>query len=107
MRTLKKKKEFQAVFHQGRWLTDRGNPLKVRVLENDQLRYAIATPRRTGSAVRRNKARRQVREILRDLEAGVNQGGYFVFIATKKFVDYEFYEKKRRIEKIIRPFMGC
>jgi ribonuclease P protein component len=106
MQTLKKKRDFQAVFHQGRWITERGNPLKVRVLEKSELRYAIATPRRSGSAVRRNKARRQVREILREWEPKASRGMYFMFIATKQFVGYGFHEKKRRIEKIILPFVG-
>mgnify|MGYP003341731998 CR=1 FL=1 len=68
---------------------------------------AISISRKSGNAVRRNKARRQVRELLRHFESNLGLRGRFVLILQKKFVEDEFVRKKEELEKSLKRFMVC
>ena len=64
---LRRRKEFDAVFHQGRtWANDL---LVLRSLPNqlDHNRYGFVISKRLGHAVVRNRVRRRLREALRSL----------------------------------------
>ena len=54
------------------------------------------------NAVRRNKARRQVRSILREIYKENIIYGKFALIFTKQFVDSSFEEKRDRLNRILQ-----
>ena len=98
--------DFATLFRKGRWISPRDSNVRIRGLKWDQFQTAIAIPKKVGNAVRRNKARRQVREILRHLELTLFIRGRFVLILNKDFVKNEFAEKRRELREIFQNFMA-
>jgi ribonuclease P protein component len=77
---LRHRKDFDCVFARGRAWSD---PLLVlRALPNDldHNRYGFVTSKRLGGAVLRNKVRRRLREIVRNVDA---KQGYDVVLSAK------------------------
>jgi len=106
MTSLKRKKDFKSLFENGRWITPRASDIKIRAQGGNQLQTAIAIPRKAGNAVRRNRARRQIREILRNFEITLRLRGQFVLILSKKFVENEFERKQEELREIFNRFMA-
>lgn len=62
---LRRTKDIELVRGQGEQRTDRHFTVRARPNGTDAVRVAVASPRSLGGAVRRNRARRRVREALR------------------------------------------
>ncbi|MBU0687067.1 MAG: ribonuclease P protein component [Candidatus Margulisbacteria bacterium] len=67
MKTLKREKDFDRVYKYGK--TARCPFGRIHYIANDlgELRIAVATPRKLGGAVTRNRIRRRIREAIRSL----------------------------------------
>jgi len=103
MHSLRLTRDFQRIFGQGIWLTTRSSPIKIRMVsEGEQFLVGLILSRKTGNAVKRNKAKRQVRSILRDIYKGNLIYGKFALIFTKQFVDGSFEEKRDRLNRIFQ-----
>lgn len=103
MRSLRLKRDFDEVFSAGRWLTTRDSPVKVRVIPKGlHFQIGLILSRKTGNAVNRNKAKRQVRVILRDIYNRRKIYGKFAIIFTRQFVEYTFQEKCDRLNRILQ-----
>ena len=70
--------------------------------EGEQFLVGLILSRKTGNAVKRNKAKRQVRSILREIYKGNLIYGKFALIFTKQFVDGSFEEKRDRLNRIFQ-----
>jgi ribonuclease P protein component len=104
MQTLRLKREFDRVFSRtGRWITRRESSVKIRAIRDEELRFAISVSRKCGNAVRRNKVRRQVKEIFRQF--GQEWCGHYVVVATKQFVSLSFNEKKQLLQEAVSRFL--
>lgn len=103
MHSLKLTRDFQRVFSQGTWLSKRNSPVKIRMIPDDEnFLVGLILSRKTGNAVKRNKAKRQVRSILREIYKGNLIYGKFALIFTKQFVDSSFEEKRDRLKRIFQ-----
>ena len=103
MQSLRLKRDFDKVFGKGRWLTTRNSPVKIKSLvEGELFEVGLILSRRTGNAVQRNKAKRQVRSILREIYKNKVLCGKFAIIFTKQFVECTYEEKRDRISRIIQ-----
>ena len=80
-RRLTKPSEFAQVRKNGR--AERGQLIVLSVLpiEDRQLRAGFVTSRAVGSAVKRNRVRRKLREIVRKHQHELNPGNWVVTIA--------------------------
>jgi ribonuclease P protein component len=78
--TLRRRRDFQAVFERGRAFGDR--LLVLRSLPNnlDHSRYGFVTSKRIGNAVVRNRVRRRLREAMRALPT---ESGRDIVVAAK------------------------
>ena len=63
--TLRARSEFQRVYSHGARFSRNGLGFCVRKAEVDDFRFGIAVAKRYGNAVRRNRLRRQIKEIIR------------------------------------------
>lgn len=79
--TLRKKSEFGFVFRVGKKQV--GRFMVVYAAKNglEKNRYGIVTSKKVGNAVRRNRARRRLREFIRKTDRGLGSGFDVVIIA--------------------------
>ena len=96
---LTKKKQYEAVYHNGNYRA--GKELVIRVLPNglDISRYGIAVSRHVGKAVIRNKIKRRVREILRRIP--LQPGFDIVVIARASASEAKYSELKNTTEDML------
>jgi ribonuclease P protein component len=75
----------------------------IRFVANgrDHDRFGISTGRRLGGAVRRNRVRRRVREILRQLPNDTGHGWDILIVARPAAVDASFAELGSAIERLL------
>ncbi len=75
----------------------------VRFVPNarDHDRFGISTGRRLGGAVRRNRVRRQVREILRRAPNETGRGWDVLIVARQPAVDASFDELRTALERLL------
>ena len=91
-RRLKNSAEFQSVYKRG--VRKDSRSLVVFLLANgfDHSRVGLTTPRKLGMAVKRNRIRRRVREILRVAWPGVPRGFDIVVNPRRSSEEREFAE---------------
>jgi ribonuclease P protein component len=90
---LKKEKQFSLVYNQGKLI--RGRLLSIRLVPNDLVisRYGFIVGKRVGKAVVRNRAKRLLREILRQMQ--IKPGWDIVFFTNPKTADADYNELKK------------
>lgn len=96
---LRSRKDFDAVFQHGRAWND--TLLVLRALPNDlsHSRYGFVTSKRVGGAVVRNRIRRRLREIVRELPLA---DGYDVVLSAKRAAaDADFISLSSAVERLV------
>lgn len=86
---LRRPQDFARVRQYGRTL--HGRWLLISVLANgmQQNRYGVVTAKRLGGAVTRNRARRLLRELVRQIHPHIQPGYDMIFVARSTLVDQE------------------
>tara|TARA_B100000674_G_scaffold482386_1_gene484735 strand:+ start:1530 stop:1877 length:348 start_codon:yes stop_codon:yes gene_type:complete len=103
MHSIKLARDFRRIFSQGIWLSNRSSPVKIRMIqEGEQFLVGLILSRKTGNAVKRNKAKRQVRSILQEMHKSNCFYGKFAIIFTRQFVESTFEEKRDRLNRILQ-----
>lgn len=88
---LRQEREIDRVFREGNWR--RLPTVAVGVLrrgDDEPTRVAITAGKRVGTAVRRNRARRRLREAWRSLADRIAAGANVVVVAREPTVEVEF-----------------
>jgi len=96
---IRKKAEFNQVFSHSSRVGCAGLKLVFRTNNLEFNRFAVTAMKRIGNAVRRNKAKRQVREIFRDLKPSLLPGFDFVLIVYSGARVYE--ERREQIRSLM------
>ncbi len=98
-------KDFKKVFARGRYTSNGAQEviiLKFLKNEEPQTRFAFIVANKVSkSAVKRNKIRRQLREIIRARLSFIKNGYDLVFIANPLIINKEFHEIKETVEKLL------
>jgi ribonuclease P protein component len=92
---LKRNKDFQRVFQHGNSTANRQfviYQLKDPTMET--FRFGMSVSKRIGNAVARNRVKRCIREVVRQLEGQIYSGRDYVIIARKPTADMSFHEMK-------------
>lgn len=89
--TLRRRKEIDRVFREGRWLRLRAVAVGI-YQRNDEAptRAAFVAGKRLGTAVRRNRARRRMREALRTCARRIMPGADVVLAARDATADVDY-----------------
>ena len=96
---LRRNKEFQTVFREGRGWTNRLLVLRARPNGCESTRIGLITSRRIGNAVIRNKTRRRLREILKSIQIEV--GWDLVLIVRKNKLTSEYNQLKLAVQDVL------
>lgn len=82
--TLKKNNEFRKIYFKGKSFVS--STIVVYVLKNrkNSSRYGITTSKKIGCAVKRNRARRIIKQAFLEISEKVKQGYDFIFVARGK-----------------------
>ena len=89
--TLRRQSDFDRVFGEGKWRS--ASAFVLGVLERGDeapSRVGFVTGRRIGSPVRRNRARRRLREAVRRVAEGLKPGADIVVLARSRAREIEF-----------------
>ncbi|SIS54551.1 ribonuclease P protein component [Salimicrobium flavidum] len=99
---IKKNKEFQNVFKNGKSFANR--QLVLYYLKKDQphFRIGLSVSKRIGNAVMRNKVKRYLREAFHELEDELHQDYDFVIIARKPVNAMEYHDVKKSLQHVCK-----
>ncbi len=90
--TIKKRSIFVMVRNEGEFI--KGKNINIQILHNQNLEKSIGVgytaTKKIGNAVRRNKAKRIMRELARKIIINGKINSYYVLIARKSLLDEKF-----------------
>ena len=99
---LKKQKDFGKVFRQGRGYKEKEIFIKVLKREAPDLRFGFVVSKKVSNkAVRRNRLKRRLREVVRSMLPHIKQGYDIVIVALPGAEKYNFWELQ---EIVLRAF---
>ena len=106
MPTLRAREDFARISEKGRSRSDR--LMVVRFVPNgrDHDRFGISTGRHLGGAVRRNRVRRRVREVLRRAPNHTGHGWDILIVVRPPAVDASYDEIRAALERLLRTVRG-
>jgi ribonuclease P protein component len=100
VQTISTAREFQAVYRRGRRRGGKG--FSVAAMDRGDLgppRFGFSVTRATGGAVKRNRARRQLREIAR--AAAPAAGWDLVITAGPEWAEFKFQDLQIRVSQVL------
>ena len=104
LETLKKKSDFNRVYSTGR--SKATNHLVLYWLKNNENknRYGFSISKKIGKAVIRNKIRRRLKEIIRDVEKKKNiyLGYDIIFIARKPVIKLNYHDLSKDVYNLFK-----
>jgi ribonuclease P protein component len=102
VQTLKKNREFQETFQKGRAFSNSSFVLYVCPLPEakGQLKVAFCVGKKLGSAVRRNRLKRQMRSVFMDLNEKVKTDFNLILIARGKAGELNYTQLKMGIHRL-------
>jgi ribonuclease P protein component len=103
---LRSRKDFARLAAHGRTRTDRLLVVHYVANAGQHDRFGIATGRRLGGAVVRNRVRRRIREILRATRQGGVQGWDILVVARPASTAASFDELRAALERLLVSVRG-
>ena len=90
---LRKRQDFHRIYKRGTSFVASGMVLYIRKNNNAHFRVGFSVSKKVGKAVKRNKVKRRLRHIARNLSASFCQGFDYIFIARPSLI-YLPYDKQ-------------
>ena len=103
---IRLRKDIKTLFTKAEKISAEGMSLRYRKNSLDYSRILICPVRKFGCSVKRNKIRRQLKEIFRKNKKKIKTGFDFVFIVYPGLYEYE--EREKQFNKILKnKFFVC
>lgn len=99
---LRRKKDFSGIYNRGKSVGDRYVVLFYRKNNLPYSRRAFLASKKVGNSVRRNRARRLMKESVRLMEQKLPDGYDFIFIARNTIAGAKCADVKKSIESACR-----
>ena len=100
--SLKKNTDFRKVYHGGHSKANKYLVIYIRKNGTDKNRVGISVSKKVGNSVKRNRARRLMRESVRISDAEIRQGYDLIIIARNTINGKKCADVKKSIEAALR-----
>lgn len=100
---IKKNKEFQFVFKQGKSYANRQFIIYVqKKAEQPKFRIGLSVSKKIGNSVMRNRIKRRIRQSFFELKDLIKDGNDYVIIARKPAAEMDFHEIKSSLIHLLK-----
>ncbi len=100
---IKKNKDFQEAFKNGRSFANRQFVVYVLQKEDqDFFRIGLSVSKKIGNAVMRNQIKRYIRQSVLELKDLILPGIDYVIIARKPLAEMDFFEVKKSLTHVLK-----
>ena len=99
--TLKKNRDFSRVYTKGKSYVTPVLVVYVQRRRQKEVRVGITTSKKIGNAVERNRARRVIRESVREVVTQIKPGYDIVLVARKKTVEVKSGVVLKALSKVL------
>jgi ribonuclease P protein component len=100
---IKKNKEFQQVFKQGKSYANRQFIIYVlKKDEQDYFRIGLSVSKKVGNSVTRNQIKRYIRQSVFELKDSIKPMHDYVIIARKPAAEMDFHEVKKSLIHLLK-----
>ena len=100
---IKKNKEFQQVFKQGKSFANRQFIIySLSVPGQTHFRIGLSVSKKIGNAVTRNQVKRYLRQAFFELKENIKEGHDYVLIARKPAAEMDFHEVKKSLIHLLK-----
>lgn len=100
---IKKNKEFQLVFKQGKSYANRQFIVYLlKKTEQDKFRIGLSVSKKIGNSVTRNRVKRYTRQTFLELKDYIKPGHDYVIIARKPTSEMSFHEVKKSLIHVLK-----
>lgn len=97
---LQKTADFQRIHRKGKHLSGRFGKLIILDKDSGPSRFAVVVSADKGKAVKRNEAKRKLRELFRELIEDIGEGWDMFFVVWK--VDFSYDEINKEIKRLLK-----
>jgi ribonuclease P protein component len=100
---IKKNKDFQIVFKQGKSFANRQFIIYVlKKNEQSKFRIGLSVSKKIGNSVMRNRIKRRIRQSFFELKDFIKEENDYVIIARKPAAEMEFHEIKSSLIHLLK-----
>ncbi|EMR05564.1 Ribonuclease P protein component [Bhargavaea cecembensis DSE10] len=100
---VKKNKDFQRVFKQGKSFANRQFVIySLRTEGQEEFRLGVSVSKKIGNAVTRNRIKRYVRQAVHELKDELRPDRDYIIIARHQAASIDFHETKKSLIHIMR-----
>lgn len=98
---IKSSREYTEIINLSNSRRNKYYSIYYRINNNDN-RYGISVPKKTGTAVVRNKIKRRVKNIIDNNKNTIQKGCDYVIIIRKGILDLTYEEMEKELLKLIK-----
>ena len=98
---IKDSSEFDQIIQKRRYKASKSYTIYIKEKSEDNARYGIAVSKKLGNAVVRNKTKRQIRNMIKEIDCQTHEQDYVIMV-RKGYFTKTFEENRNDLEKLMK-----
>jgi ribonuclease P protein component len=100
---IKKNEDFQVVFKKGKSFANRQFVIYIfDKPDQKQFRIGLSVSKKLGNAVLRNRVKRYIREVVKELKENISPNKDYIIIARKPAADMDFHQINASLQHVMK-----